>query len=145
MQEAAPPVSQRVYSYPAGCGYPNADGVVVPCAGQWVYSDGDGWIWVPGGAVPTVLDGVPYVYLYTPIYGWTWYVSPWGWGPYFYGAWVLHPWLPLGWHGGWVAGPGVFGRLGGHGAFSGRMPAIRGGGAWHGTFRGGGGHGGGRR
>ena len=135
-QPAPPPVSQRVYSYPAGCGYPDADGVVVPCAGQWVYTDGYGWIWVPGGTVPTVLDGVPYDYLYTPLYGWTWYVSPWGWGPYFYGAWVVRPWLPLGWHAGWVATPGAFGRLGGHGAFYGRPRAIFGRGAWHATMRG---------
>lgn len=144
-QEVAPPASQRVYSYPAGCGFPDADGVVVPCSGQWVYSDAYGWIWVPGGgAAPYAVEGVPYVYLYTPVYGWSWYISPWGWGPYFYGGWVVHPWLPLGWHAGWVAAPGVFARLGGHAGYRG-APVFHGGGAWHGTVRGGGGHGGGHR
>ena len=38
-----------------------------------------------------------------PAYGWTWYVSPWGSGPYHYGAWVRRPWAPRGWHGAWVA------------------------------------------
>jgi hypothetical protein len=62
-------------------------------------------------------EGVPYSYLYTPAYGWTWYVSPWGWGPYHYGAWVVHPWHPVGWRGGWVAHPNVFVRLGGHAGY----------------------------
>jgi hypothetical protein len=155
--EPAPPAAQRVYSYPAGCGFPDADGVVVPCAGQWVYTDTYGWIWVPGEALPVIVDGVPYTYLYTPTYGWTWYISPWGWGPYLYGAWVLHPWLPLGWRGGWVAGPGISVRLGGRAGYRGGA-AIRGPGAWHGTVHAGapggraggggghaGGHGGGHR
>ena len=42
------------------------------------------------------------------------YVSPWGWGPYSYGAWVRHPWHPVGWRGGWVAHPQIVVRL--HGA-----------------------------
>jgi hypothetical protein len=54
------------------------------------------------------------VYLYTPRYGWNWYVSPWGYGPYHYGIWVQHPWHPYGWHGGWVAAPHVSVRIGGH-------------------------------
>jgi hypothetical protein len=58
------------------------------------------------------MEGVPYTYLYTPAYGWTWYVSPWGWGPYHYGLWVRHPWHPVGLHGYWVARPGAAGRLG---------------------------------
>jgi len=97
--EAAPPASQWVYSYPTG---------------QWVYTADNGWVWVPAAATQNVVDGVPYSYLYTPAYGWTWYVSPWGWGPYHYGAWVTHPWRPYGWRGGWVAHPrGAF-RGGGH-------------------------------
>ncbi len=137
-------MTQRVYSYPAGCGYPDANGVVTACAGQWVYTDSDGWVWVPGGTVATEFEGVPYSYLYTPAYGWTWYISPWGIGPYFYGGWVVHPWRPVGWRGGWVAGPRVFTHFGGHGAY--RGAPVRGGGAWHGSMRGGGGfHGGGGR
>jgi hypothetical protein len=104
---APPPVppaeqSQLVYSYPTG---------------QWVYLSGQGWVWVPSGAAPLETDGVPYVYLYTPAYGWTWYVSPWGWGPYRYGLWVRHPWHPAGLHGYWVAHPRVVVRLGRRGHF----------------------------
>jgi hypothetical protein len=58
------------------------------------------------------MEGVPYAYLYTPAYGWTWYVSPWGWGPYRYGFWVRHPWHPVGLHGYWVARPRVVVHLG---------------------------------
>lgn len=96
---AAPaPAPSWVYSYPTG---------------QWVYTTDRGWIWVPTGSTTTVFEGVPYAYLYTPAYGWTWYISPWGWGPYRYGAWVGHPWHPVGWHGGWIAHPHVVVRLGG--------------------------------
>jgi hypothetical protein len=71
-------------------------------------------MWVPANAASVDdSDGVPYTYLYTPTYGWTWYVSPWGAGPYRYGVWVRHPWHPVGWHGAWVAHPRVVVRLGG--------------------------------
>jgi hypothetical protein len=80
--------------------------------GQWVYADGRGWIWVPAGTASADVDGVPYVYLYTPSYGWTWYVSPWGFGPYRYGVWIHHPFYPGGWRGHWVAHPRVVVRLG---------------------------------
>ena len=62
-QEAPPPASQWVYSYPSG---------------QWVYTSDYGWVWVPAGSASQEAEGVPYSYLYTPTYGWTWYVSPWG-------------------------------------------------------------------
>jgi hypothetical protein len=94
---AAPPPSGLVYSYPTG---------------QWVYTTGYGWIWVPADSATEDVDGVPYVHLYTPAYGWTWYVSPWGWGGYRYGIWARHPWHPPGWHGYWVAHPRVVVRLG---------------------------------
>jgi hypothetical protein len=94
-----PPEPQRVYAYPSG---------------QWVYTDGDGWVWVPAGAGTMVVEGAPYAYLYTPAYGWTWYVSPWGPGRYHFGGWVRHAWHPTGWHGAWVATPRVFVRLGGN-------------------------------
>lgn len=98
---AAPDTNgQLVYSYPTG---------------QWVYTAGPGWVWVPSGAATVDEEGVPYVYLYTPAYGWTWYVSPWGPGPYHYGVWIRHPWHPPGWHGYWVAHPHVVVRLGGRG------------------------------
>jgi len=76
-------------------------------SGQWVNTEGSGWIWVPGGATTYGVEGVPYVYLYTPAYGWTWYASPWGPGPYVYGAWVSHPW-PFGFRA-WSYGPGGWG------------------------------------
>jgi hypothetical protein len=104
--ETAPSESQWVHSYPTG---------------QWVYMNGYGWAWVPADANQIDDDGTPYVFLYTPAWGWTWYVSPWGWGPYHYGIWVRHPWHPIGWRGGWVAGPHVIvhihdgGHYGGHG------------------------------
>lgn len=95
-QEVPPAESQWVYSYPTG---------------QWVFTSTYGWIWVPAGAAPESVEGVPYVYLYTPSHGWTWYVSPWGVGRYHYGVWVRHPWLPRG-HA-WVAHPRVVVRIGG--------------------------------
>jgi hypothetical protein len=50
--------------------------------GQWVWTEQYGWVWVPADAVPLAVQGEPYVYLYTPTYGWTWFDSPWGWyGP----------------------------------------------------------------
>jgi hypothetical protein len=85
---------------------------VVYSSGQWVYLSGQGWVWIPAEATTTDMEGVPYVQLYTPAYGWTWYVSPWGWGRYRYGIWVRHPWHPVGVHGYWVARPHVVVRLG---------------------------------
>jgi hypothetical protein len=97
--------SQWVYSYPQG---------------QWVYASDRGWIWVPAGTATTDVHGVPYVCLYMPVYGWTWYISPWGLGPYHYGGWVQHPWLPLGWRGAWVTHPRVVSiRMGFLGGFRG--------------------------
>ena len=95
--EPSAPSAPRVYTYPSG---------------QWVYLSGRGWVWVPAGASTVEMEGAPYVYLYTPAYGWTWYLSPWGVGPYHYGVWVRHPWHPYGWHGYWVAHPRVVVRLG---------------------------------
>jgi hypothetical protein len=73
-------------------------------AGQWVYTDQYGWIWIPYGDeftyVPPGGTGAPYEYVYYPSYGWTWVAAPWIWGyetwPYFgvYGA------ASFGWYGG---------------------------------------------
>ena len=98
--DAPPSSTQWAYEYPTG---------------RWVYGNGYGWMWVPSNAASIDNDGVPYTYLYTPTYGWTWYVSPWGPGPYRYGVWVRHPWRPAGFHGAWVAHPRVVVRLGGPG------------------------------
>jgi hypothetical protein len=97
-QEVPPPETRWVASYPTG---------------QWVFTSTYGWIWVPAGSATEAVEGTPYVYLYTPAHGWTWYVSPWGWGPYHYGVWVRRPWLPRGRY--WVARPHVVVRMGGHG------------------------------
>jgi hypothetical protein len=86
--------------------------VVTYPTGQWVYMSEHGWVWVPNDAASVDVDGVPYTYLYTAGFGWTWYISPWGWGPYVYGAWAWHPWRPMGWRGGWVAHPHVAEHLG---------------------------------
>jgi hypothetical protein len=94
-QEALPPPATWTSTYSTG---------------QWVYTDDYGWIWVPNGTASFAADGVPYDYLYTPAYGWNWYLSPWGFGPYAYGRWVLHAWRPVGFRGSWVAHPSA--RLG---------------------------------
>ncbi|MEO6598897.1 MAG: hypothetical protein ABIQ16_03430 [Polyangiaceae bacterium] len=83
--------------------------------GRWVFANGYGWMWVPANAATADNDGVPYAYMYTPTYGWTWYISPWGPGPYRYGGWVRRPYHPVGWRGGWAAHPRVVVRLGGPG------------------------------
>jgi hypothetical protein len=66
----------------------SAAGVPVPSQGQWIYTDRYGWIWVPAGSEATTVAAQPYVYLFAPTYGWTWFVSPWGFGPYRAGPWV---------------------------------------------------------
>jgi hypothetical protein len=71
-------------------------------AGQWVYTEQYGWIWMPYGDAYSYVPpdaGEPYEYVYYPAYGWTWVVAPWIWGygpwPYFgiYGA------ASFGWYG----------------------------------------------
>ncbi len=68
-------------------------------------TDTYGWIWVPGGTTSVIVQEQPYVYLYTPTYGWSWYGSPWGPGAYYVGPWVHRGWGPARvWHrGGWYA------------------------------------------
>jgi hypothetical protein len=91
-----------------------------PVAGQWVYTDQYGWVWMPYGAQYTYLPpggAAPDMFVYYPAYGWRWVVAPWVWGlgprPYFgvYGV-VRFPWYGRGfghWYGfapryhGWVA------------------------------------------
>ncbi|MGA7123744.1 MAG: hypothetical protein WBY94_26805 [Polyangiaceae bacterium] len=87
-------------------------------AGRWVYTV-DRWVWVPAGATSVAIGGAPYVYLYTPGYGWAWGVSPWGWGGYRYGAWAGRPWRPQIWRGAHAVYPhsggrGGFGHHGNH-------------------------------
>ena len=110
----------------------------------------------PRGRDGVHVESTPYVYVYTPSYGWNWVVSPWGFGPYYAGAWIHRPWyVGRGW--GW--GPHFYGRgwgghgygghgYGGHGygghAYGGHYGGAHYGGGFHGGgFHGGGGHGGG--
>jgi hypothetical protein len=51
-----------------------------------VYQGEYGWIWIPAAATTYSIGTAPYAYLYTPIYGWTWYLSPWGAGAYHVGT-----------------------------------------------------------
>ena len=80
--------------------------------------------WVPYGSTTTAVDGEPYVYLYAPAYGWTWFVSPWGVGPYRYGVWGWGPhwgsrWA---WGGYWRS---HYGRAGGRGHVVGHALGTR--------------------
>src|SRR5574341_214239 len=76
-------------------------------AGQWVYTQQYGWIWMPYADAYTYAPangyGVPYAYVYYPAYScWTWIAAPWVWGfglwPFFgaFGpvrfAWYGHGW-----------------------------------------------------
>jgi hypothetical protein len=77
-------------------------------AGQWVYTEQYGWIWMPYDAAYTRApsDGEPYMFVYGPELGWTWVAAPWVWGwgpiPYFgvYGG-VRFSWWGHGWGPGW--------------------------------------------
>jgi hypothetical protein len=117
-------------------------------AGQWVYTAEGGYIWVPNGATTSAVEGVPYTYLYTPAYGWTWYASPWGFGPFTYGSWVGSAW-PYGFHA-WAYGPAGWGWRGGMAGYHGHGRSFGGPGHYYGYggggvhVVGGGFHGGGR-
>jgi hypothetical protein len=86
--QAPPPPSDSAQAPPSDQAPPVAEG-------QWVYTDGYGWVWVPAGAEATAVNAQPYVYLYTPTYGWTWFVSPWGFGAFRPGPWIHErgPWV----------------------------------------------------
>jgi len=128
----------------------------VPSAGQWVYTDLYGWVWMPYGDqyayAGTVPGSSPYAYVYYPSRGWTWLAAPWilGGGAYPYfgvrGAlgfgWYRglyrtgHAWG--GYHGGqaYRVGPGLGGgyhsanvfRGGAHTPSGGRAYGVTGGG-----------------
>jgi hypothetical protein len=74
---STPPAASRVAE-------PQGEGA----QGQWVHTDGYGWVWVPAGAEATEGNAQPLVYLYAPTYGGSWFGSPWGFGPYRAGPWV---------------------------------------------------------
>jgi hypothetical protein len=56
--------------------------------GQWVDTDQYGWVWVPAASEAVEVNAQPYAYLYAPAFGWSWFVSPWGVGPYRAGPWI---------------------------------------------------------
>lgn len=83
-----------------------------PAAGQWVYTEQYGWLYMPYGSgytyAPADGAGEPSMYVYDTTGGWRWVVAPWLWGwgplPYFgihggsHFAWDGHGWGP-GWRG----------------------------------------------
>lgn len=121
-------------------------------AGQWIFAQQYGWIWMPYGDaysyVPSDGYGSPYAYVYYPVDArWTWIAAPWIWGigpwPYFgaFGparfAWYGHGWWrnPSRWHyapayhrGGAYAGRPAPAPHGGRGSYASRAgPGSRGG------------------
>jgi hypothetical protein len=84
-------------------------------AGQWVFTNQYGWLWMPYGQpytyIPNDSQVFPNQYVYYPVYGWRWVVAPWVYGygpcPYWggfgprYFAWYAHPWFRVGGHWGW--------------------------------------------
>jgi len=128
--------------------YPPAPQVTEQMAvqGEWVYTDQYGWTWVPYGSSALTVGVQPYVYLFAPSFGWRWFVSPWGVGPFHYGGWGWGPrWGPryapprglAGFH--YAPGPGARGVYAPH-SYAGAVhggPPIHAGGAAHGF---GGGH-----
>jgi hypothetical protein len=88
-QAPPPPQGQNAPAPPsAPPAPPDAAQAQAQTEGQWVYTDRYGWIWVPAGSEATTVNAQPYAYLYAPAYGWTWFVSPWGFGPYRAGPWI---------------------------------------------------------
>jgi hypothetical protein len=76
-------------------------------AGQWVFTNQYGWVWMPYAQNYTYVPagGDPYMYVYYPTNGWRWVSAPWvyGWGPRpywgMYGVrryvWYAHPWFKV--------------------------------------------------
>jgi len=103
-QPPAPP--SQMPAPPAQQPQPQAQAQVPSTAGQWVYTQQYGWIWMPYSDTyvysPPTGYGEPYAYVYYPTYGWLWVAAPWVWGygpwPYFgvYGA-VSFGWYGAGW------------------------------------------------
>jgi hypothetical protein len=101
-------------------------------AGQWVYTEQYGWVWMPKGNTFTHVPadgGTPHMYLYYPDNGWCWVVAPWiwGWGPRPYFG-LLGPFGFSWWghgFGHWYGFEGRYGRWG-HGGWG-----VYHGGIWH--------------
>ena len=130
---SAQPIELHQQQPPTSAAPPQAP--TPPPAGQWVYTQQYGWLWMPYDQRYTyVVDSsaLAYEYAYYPAYGWGWVVAPWilgfgsvpHWGTFGPGrfAWYAHPWFRVGtthlrpsW--GLGARPGGFGHghMGGHG------------------------------
>jgi hypothetical protein len=134
-QEPPPPPQAQAYPTPAYAAPAPATTIVAGApAGQWVYTNQYGWVWMPYGESYTYVagPGAAYSYAYYPHFGWRWVAAPWvlGVGPRpFWGhlgpshyAWYGHP----GYRGGVIA------RGGWRGAPVYRAaPSV----AWHGGAR----------
>ena len=83
-----PPQGQNATPAPPSAAPAPPDAAQTQAEGQWVYTDRYGWIWVPAGSEAATANAQPYVYLYAPTYGWNWFLSPWGFGPYRAGPWI---------------------------------------------------------
>ena len=164
LQAAAPqeaPPSEAPPAAPAQPPLPPAQPGAVDeqqaAAGQWVYTQQYGWVWMPYddaySYAPSSGEGEPYEYVYYPSYGWTWVVAPWvwGWGPWpsfgVWGpwrfAWYGHGWWRSPWRWHFRPGPAFHGNLAFRGApvrggFAPRgfRSAPGGGGAARGSFGG---------
>lgn len=95
LPEEAPPVRIRV-TRASDARPPTADKKIeepprfVYDAGEWVRAVDYGWVWIPRDLTISSSGTESYAYLYTPLYGWSWYLAPWGPGPYRYGSWALN-------------------------------------------------------
>jgi hypothetical protein len=151
-QYESPPAPPAQAEAPAA---PPAEAPASPSAGQWIYTQQYGWIWMPYSDSYTYAPangyGEPYAYVYYPAQScWTWVAAPWVWG---FGPWpffgVFGP-ARFGWYGhGWWRYPERWHYAPLRSGYAGfrAAPAYRGG-AGHGGFRpapsyrGGAGHGG---
>jgi hypothetical protein len=86
--ESAPPTDVSDQAAPAPPTPAPPAGAQVQAQGQWVNTDQYGWVWVPAASEAVEVSAQPYAYLYAPSFGWSWFVSPWGVGPYRAGPWV---------------------------------------------------------
>jgi hypothetical protein len=83
MRPPAPPANPP----PAGSSVQVAPRGPQPAAGgQWVYTQQNGWLWMPYGQqyvyTPQETSGgaYPQEYVFVPSYGWRWVAAPWVWG-----------------------------------------------------------------
>jgi hypothetical protein len=111
-QQAPPPGEMTQPTPPPPAASPQP---VAGPAGQWVYTNQYGWLWMLHGQeytyVPSDAQVFPDQYVYYPPYGWRWVVAPWvyGYGPApYWGAlgpryfiWYSRPWFRVGGYWGW--------------------------------------------